>query len=69
MLGDATIASATCIGVWFIDVTAVQALFVGVAGGFHAEAPSLQVVVGSLVSEEILVAQWAVRGQSWDLAM
>ena len=54
VVGDA-ISTVMHLGVWFIDVTAVRALFVLVAGGSDAEAPSLQVVIVTLVSEEFLV--------------
>ena len=54
VVGDA-ISTVMHLGVWFIDVTVVRALFVLVAGGSDAEAPSLQVVIVTLVSEEFLV--------------
>ena len=49
------ISTGTHLGVWFVDVTEVRALFVRVADGSDAEAPSLQVVIVTLVSEEFSV--------------
>ena len=69
VLGYTTIASATYLGVWFVDVTAVRALFVRVTDGFDAEAPSLQVVVVALISEEFSVVQSAGRGRSGELTV
>ena len=39
------IAYATDLGICFLDMAAVWALFEGVADGFDAKAPTLQVVV------------------------
>ena len=69
MLGDTTIASATYLGIWFVDVTAVRALFVRVTDGFDTEAPSLQVVVVALIPEEFSVVQSAGRGRSGELTV
>ena len=49
------ISTASYLGVWFVDVTTVWALF---ADGFDEEAPSLQVIVVALVSKEFSVTQW-----------
>lgn len=59
VFGYTKIASVAYVGVWFVDVITVWALFVGVADGFEVKTPSLQVVVVALVSEEFSVTQWA----------
>ena len=59
MFGCTTIASVAYVEVWFVHVITVWALFVGVADGFEAKTPSLQVVAVALVSEEFSVTQWA----------
>ena len=55
LFGHTTIPPVTYLGVWFIDVTAVQALFVGVTDGFDMEAPSLQMVVVALYGLQRIV--------------
>ena len=52
------ISTASYLGVWFVDVTTVWALFVGIEDGFDVEASSLQVIVVALVSKEFSVTQW-----------
>ena len=54
------ISTASYLGVWFVDVTTVWALFVGIADGFDVEAPSLQVIVVALVSKDFSVTQWTL---------
>ena len=56
LFGHTTIPSVTYLGVWFIDVTAVQAVFVGVTDGFDLEAPSLQMVVVALHGLQTIVS-------------
>ena len=51
------ISTRSYLGVWFIDVTAVRALFVREADGFDAETPTLQVVVVALAFEEFAVTE------------
>ena len=50
------------LGIWFVDATAVWTLFVRVTDGFDVEASSLQVVVVTLISEELSVTQGTERG-------
>ena len=55
--------STTWFIVWFVDVTAFGALLDGVADGFAANAPTLQVGNVTLVSEEFAMTQLADRGR------
>ena len=48
-------------------MTTVWALFVGVADGFDAETPTLQVVIVALISEEFSMTQLAEGGWRGDL--
>jgi len=68
MIGGKTVTSSPVPIFWFVDVATVWTLFVSVADGWDVEAPSLQVVVVALVSEEFSVAQSADRGGCWKLA-
>jgi len=68
VIGDTTGTSSTVPILRFADVATVWTLFVSVADGWDVEAPSLQVVVVALVSEEFSVAQSADRGGFWKLA-
>ena len=43
-------------------MTAVWALFVGVADGFGAETLAVQVVIVAPISEEVSMTQWAEGG-------
>ena len=52
---DATATAMACFEVWFVHVTTVGAFLEGVADGFEAETPTLQVVVVALVSEKCAV--------------
>ena len=50
-------------------MTTVWALFVGVADGFDAETPTLQVVIVALISEEFSMTQWAEGGRCGELTV
>ena len=56
MIGDTAIASATCVGVWFVDVTADRALFV---------ASLLQAVVVALVPDKIFGDTMGRQRSEW----
>ena len=60
--------STCCLGIWFVDMATVWALFVGVADGLDVKGPSLQVVVVALVSKECSATQGAARGGCRELA-
>ena len=50
-------------------MTAVWALFVGVADGFGAETPAVQVVIVAPISEEVSTTQWAEGGRCGELTV
>ena len=50
-------------------MTTVWALFVGVADGFDAETPTLQVVIVALISEEFSMTQLAEGGRRGELTV
>ena len=49
----------TYLGVRFVDVTTVRALFVGVTDGFDVERPTLQMVIVALIPKEFPMTQSA----------
>ena len=50
-------------------MTTVWALFVGAADGFHAETPTLQLVIVALISEEFSMTQLAEGGWRGELTV
>ena len=50
-------------------MTAVWALFVGVADGFGAETLAVQVVIVASISEEVSTTQWAEGGWCRELTV
>jgi len=68
VIGGTTVASSPVPILRFVDVPTVWNLFVSVAYGWDVEAPTLEVVVVALVSEEFSVAQSADRGGCRKLA-
>ena len=49
------ISTSSYSGIYFVDVTAVGTLFVRIDDGFDVKAPTLQVVIVTLVSKEFPV--------------